>query len=74
MGVVSVGRSPSLSRPMFAHVNVEVDGRVERNQEVGDGHSLLPPNGPLDRPTFLIGRLQVTEDFIDVRDPLDAVA
>ena len=41
---------------MLAHVNVEVDRRVEGDEEVGDGDSLLPPNGPLYRSTFLLSR------------------
>ena len=49
-----MGRPSSLPRPMFAHVNVEVDGRVEGDEEVGDCDSLLPPNRPLYRSTFLL--------------------
>ena len=51
-----LGRSSSLPRPLFANVNVEVDRRVEGDEEVGDCDSLLPPNGPLYRATFLLSR------------------
>ena len=55
-----LGRSSSLPHPLFANVNVEVDRRVEGDEEVGYGDSLLPPNGPLYSSTFLLSRGNVT--------------